>query len=585
MPIRVLSPEVASRIAAGEVVERPASVVKELLENAIDAGARTIQVEMEEGGLRLIRVADDGCGIPAGEVELAFARHATSKLTDVEDLNRITTLGFRGEALASIAAVSLVEMSTRSADEEVGTLLSLEAGQVVRRRPIGRPAGTTVTVENLFFNVPARRKFLRSPLTEAGHIQEIVTCYAMAYPDRRISLSHNGRLAFRSPGTGQLLDVLLELYGPETAGALLPLLPIPDEEPSPVLVSGFVSPPALHRADRRYMVFFVNGRWIRDKALTYAVQQAYHTLLPANRFPIAIIQIQLDPAEVDVNVHPTKTEVRFRAAGEVFRAVQRQVRAALVHQGATAAPFSLPGWGERSVSAAEIAARQQVLLAAGRSAAEQALRLIPPAEKPSPEPAPLSAPRLPILRVVGQVRQTYIIAEGPDGLYLIDQHAAHERILYEQMMSRSAAGAPLSQALLEPVVVSVDFRQQDVIHTYDEALRLAGFDMEPFGEGAYLLRAVPAVLAGRQDPRSALLEVIDELERGESPLSRRKEDMVMAAVCKRGAVKAGQTLTHEEMNELVRQLEATSSPQTCPHGRPTMIHLSVEALARQFLRS
>jgi DNA mismatch repair protein MutL len=584
MPIRILPPEVASRIAAGEVVERPASVVKELLENAIDAGARDIQIEVEEGGLRLIRVSDDGCGIPAGEVELAFARHATSKLSDVEDLNRIVTLGFRGEALASIAAVSRVEMSTRSADEEVGTQLSLEAGEIVRRRPVGRPPGTSITVENLFFNVPARRKFLRSPLTEAGHIQEIVTYYAMAYPARRISLTHNGRPIFRSPGTGNLLDVLLEIHGPETAGALLPIQTTA-EEPSPVMVSGYVSPPALHRADRRHMVFFVNGRWVRDKALAYAVLQAYHTLLPANRFPIAVVQIHLDPAEVDVNVHPTKTEVRFRAAGEVFRAVQRQVRAALVQQAPAAPQFHVPGWGERPSPSAEIVARQQMLMSAGRGAVEHALRLIPPAEEPAPEPAGTPPSRLPILRVVGQVRQMYIIAEGPDGLYLIDQHAAHERVLYEQMLSQATAGVPLSQALLEPQVVPVDLRQQDVIRTYDEELRWAGFELEPFGEGAFLLRAVPAVLAGRQDPRTALYEVLEELERGETPLARRKDAAVMAAVCKRGAVKAGQTLSHEEMTELVRRLEATSSPQTCPHGRPTMIHLSAEALARQFLRS
>lgn len=584
MPIRILPPEVASRIAAGEVVERPASVVKELVENAIDAGARTIQVEVEDGGLRLIRVSDDGCGIPAGEAELAFARHATSKLTDMDDLNRITTLGFRGEALASIAVVSRVEMSTRSTDEEIGIQLSLEAGEVVRRRPIGRPPGTTIAVENLFYNVPARRKFLRSPLTEAGHIQEITTFYALAYPERRISLSHNGRLIFRSPGTGRMLDVLLEIHGPETAGALLPIHAASDE-PAPITVSGYISPPALHRADRRHMVFFVNGRWVRDKALTYAVLEAYHTLLPANRSPIAVIQIFLDPAEVDVNVHPTKTEVRFRSAGEVFRAVQRHVRAALVQQGSAVPQFAAPSRREQSSTPAEMTARQQALMRAGRSAVEHALRLIPPAEESPLGPAGAPPSGLPILRVVGQVRQTYIIAEGPDGLYLIDQHAAHERVLYEQMLAQTAAGSSLSQALLEPEVVTVDLRQQDVIQTYDAELRAAGFALEPFGKEAYLLRAVPAVLASRQDPRSALYEVLEELERGEPPLARKKDAAVMAAVCKRGAVKAGQTLSHEEMTELVRRLEATSSPQTCPHGRPTMIHLSADALARQFLRS
>lgn len=591
MPIRVLPPEIASRIAAGEVVERPASVVKELIENALDAGAHTIQVEIQEGGARLMRVSDDGCGIPADEVELAFARHATSKLRSVDDLDHIGTLGFRGEALASIAAVSQLEMSTRAAGEDLGVALRLVGGEIVHRQPTGRPPGTRVSVENLFFNVPARRKFLRSPLTEAGHIQELVTFYALAYPDRRFSLTHDGRQILLTTGSGTLRDVLVEAMGVDIAGQLIPL----DQEASGdvegyVHVSGFISPPSLTRANRSNMIFFVNGRWIRDRSLAYAVVQAYHTMLPAGRFPISIIHITLDPSEVDVNVHPTKSEVRFRTPGRIFSAVQRSVRATLLVSASP--PQGYFPQGEDALRAEGIAgwdpARRAALLNAGRDMVDAALNLIPPAEERPLEGmegfADTARQRLPILRVVGQVRQMYIIAEGPDGLYLIDQHAAHERVLYERLRAGLEAGGIGSQHLLEPTVVHVGLGQQACVEDYADLLERAGFLIEPFGESSLLLRAIPDMLAGAPDPAQAFLDIVDELAGGETPLERARDAAVMAAVCKRSAVKAGQTLSHSEMEELVRQLEATSSPLTCPHGRPTMIHLSVDALARQFLR-
>ena len=571
MGIRVLPPEVASQIAAGEVVERPSSVVKELVENAIDAGARDVRVEVRRGGKTFIRVTDDGCGIPAAEVELAFHRHATSKLASADDLQRIATLGFRGEALASIAAVSRVTMVTRAAEEEVGTLIRLEGGRVVDRRSSGRPPGTTVTVEDLFFNVPARRKFLRSDLTERRHIDAWLTRYALAYPHLRFTVVHDGRETFRSPGNGQVREVLVAVFGLEVGGALLE---IPEEATvdGRVRVTGFVSPPSIHRANRGHITLFVNGRWVQDARLTYAVVQAYHTLLPTGRYPVAVVSVDLPPEEVDVNVHPAKVEVRFRDADGVFRAVQRAVRRTVVGGAPvpSVAPPAPARWIERD---RPIPAHRRVEVPKAEPAA---VPLQPPLE-PSARPG-----GLPPLRVIGQVGATYIVAEGPDGLYLIDQHAAHERVLYEQMMARREEGVP-SQRLLEPVTVEVSPEVAPAVEARLETLARLGLEVEPFGGNHFLVRSLPAVLAHAR-PAEVLLEVAEALGETRSPVEREVEEAIVRGICKRAAVKAGQVLTREEMEGLIRSLERCASPRTCPHGRPTMIRITVEQLAKEFGR-
>ncbi|HIE38833.1 MAG TPA: DNA mismatch repair endonuclease MutL [Anaerolineales bacterium] len=568
MGIRILSPEVASQIAAGEVVERPASVVKELVENSIDADAREIRVEVGQGGRRLIRVTDDGCGVPAAEAELAFHRHSTSKLASAEDLNHITTLGFRGEALASIAAVSRVTFLTRAAEEEAGTLLRLEGGRVVARRPVGRPPGTTVTVEDLFYNVPARRKFLRSEATERRHIDAWVTRYALAYPHLRFALTHDGREGFHSPGSGDLRDVLVAVHGVKTGAALLEIPEDPGSGSS-IRVRGFVGPPSLHRGDRGGITLFVNGRWIQDARLAYAVIQAYHTLLPTGRYPVATIFISLPPEEVDVNVHPAKAEVRFQDGNEVFRVVQRAVRRSVLEQAhipAASLPAS-PTWpGFRPSDR-----RPPVWAAQAQEPAVQPA--LPPREAPS---------GMPLLRVVGQVGAAYIIAEGPDGLYLIDQHAAHERVLYERMMAQREEGVP-SQGLLEPEPVDLSPETAGLVEAHRESLRRLGFELEPFGGSTFLVRALPAVLAHAR-AAEVLADVARALQEGRSQVAEETEQAVMRRVCKQAAVKAGQVLTREEMEGLVQALERCASPRTCPHGRPTMIHISVAQLAREFGR-
>ena len=386
MPIHILAPEVANQIAAGEVVERPASAVKELIENSLDAGATDIRVEVREGGRRLIRVQDDGCGIPAAEAALAFERHATSKLATADDLSHLSTLGFRGEALASIASVAQVALLTRARDEEIGTLIRMAEGREIGREPRGGPPGTLVTVEHLFANVPARLKFLKQPATEAAHIQQIVTRYALAYPERRLSLVSDGKLVFQSTGSGKLYDVLVKVYGLEMAREML-AVETNDERrttnddvpsafvlrPSSIVVTGYIGSPSLHRGNRSYITLFVNRRWFQDTSIAYSVIQAYHTMLPVGRYPVAVVFIELPPEEVDVNVHPTKAEVRFRESGAVFSAVQKAVRRTLtelapipqVGMGGAAAgspapdtvwpgsegmrptPFGGPSWSER----------------------------------------------------------------------------------------------------------------------------------------------------------------------------------------------------------------------------------------------
>lgn len=604
MPIRVLSETLAAQIAAGEVVERPASAVKELVENSLDAGALSVAVETREGGRRLIRVSDDGCGISEHEVGLAFHRHSTSKLAEAKDLDAIQTLGFRGEALASIASVAQVTMVTRTLSAASGTRIRVEGGNVASVQAVGAPGGTLVAVENLFFNVPARLKFMRSPSTERRHISALVTRYAMAYPSVRFRLIHDGRVVFRSSGSGELHQVLAEVMGADAARKMLPVgeaseegSAVPDDaQPSKVRVSGYTSQPELSRANRNQISVFVNGRWIQDRGLTFAVVQAYHTLLMTGRYPAAVILVTLPANEVDVNVHPTKAEVRFRDKDAVFSAVQRSVRRSLlgsdrirsVDQGSMS-----EGAGWRALGTASLA--NALAVAMPPSPVQGPLALpggtagtrhpIDPAAEWSPHEreGELAMPgRLPIMRVVGQIGAAYIVAEGPDGLVILDQHAAHERILYERFMSQREAGVS-TQHLLDAVPVELSADRASLLEAHLDQLNALGFLVEHFGGSTFLVRGMPALLGG-VSPAFALEAATDDLEGGERPLDREVEDRLIARVCKTAAVKAGQVLTQAEMSAMVRQLEACDAPYTCPHGRPTMVQLSRDSLTRQFGR-
>ncbi|MCS7056412.1 MAG: DNA mismatch repair endonuclease MutL [Thermoflexales bacterium] len=611
MPIHILPDALVARIAAGEVVERPASVVKELIENAIDAGATDIRVECAEGGRRLIRVTDNGSGIPAAEATLAFAHHATSKLNSAEDLAEIHTLGFRGEALASIASVSQVTCITRHAAEAGGTLLRFDGGRLITHERIGRAPGTTLTVEHLFARVPARLKFLKSTQTERGHIDGTVTRYALAYPHIRFTLVHDGRVSFQSPGSGHLRDVLVEVYGADAAAQMVEVgdasrvlspAPMASDSESFIAVYGYASLPTLDHANRGKITLFVNGRPVQDAKLSYAVVQAYHTLLMTGRYPIAVIMVRVPPAEVDVNVHPAKAEVRFRDADAVFAAVQRAVRRALLdNMTPPEAPTMLSGRTDlvegtsrlasatESASATDIIERPAQPSLTGSAAWERVgiPKQVGALERSTPQPAP-PAPTaarnsLPALRILGQLAESYILAEGPEGLYLIDQHAAHERVLWERLMAQHELGALASQHLLDPVPVTVPAESAHLLESQLDLLRNLGFEVEPFGGNTFLVRAVPALMI-QDDVATALREIVADLETGDAVLRKDLEARVLRRVCKRMAIKAGRVLSFAEMQALVRDLEACESPRTCPHGRPTMIYVGLKQIEKEFGR-
>ncbi len=571
MPIRVLPPQLAAKIAAGEVVERPASVVKELVENSLDAGATHVTVEVQGGGLELIRVTDDGEGIPVLDLEMAVERHATSKISTENDLQSIATMGFRGEALPSIAAVSRLTLTSRARGVEQGAYLRVRDSVVERKGAAGCPEGTSVTVQGLFENVPARRKFMRSAAAEAGRIHSTITQLAMGRPDVRFQLMANGKETFVSPGNGELRDTLACIYDATTAEAMLK---IAGADPQGRHAWGYASPPTIHRANRSAINFYVNRRWIQSRLLLQAVEEAYRNFLMDGQHPIAVLHVELPAEEVDVNVHPTKREVRFHQEGVVFSLVQRALRAALVAE----SPVPI-------MAVQPAGALPQTTPPRGKESAQEPLpwQSVIPAREATPgetTPAPMRK-ALSAMRVVGQAAGTYIIAEGSDGVYLIDQHAAHERVQFERVMKQAQERQPDIQGLLAPFVVDLTPGQIETLHAWGDTLTTFGFQGEPFGDGSYLLRGVPRDLRDTV-PQQLLTEVLDIMSKAQDT-SQAREALAASIAC-HSSVRAGDALTSEEMSGLVRQLEAAASPHTCPHGRPTMLHLSAGSLARGFGR-
>jgi DNA mismatch repair protein MutL len=670
MTIHILDPTVAAQIAAGEVVERPASVVKEMVENALDAQARSITVEARGGGLREIKVQDDGCGIPADQVELAFTRHATSKLRSADDLWNINTLGFRGEALPSIASVAQVACITRTASEETGTELRIAGGEIQARMPRGCSPGTSMSIRHLFYNTPVRRDYLRSDSTEMSAISLIVQQYALAYPDVRFSLLLDGKLALQTSGNGNLRDVLIEVYGLDVARQLLPVDMQQGEGTDTITIQGMISPPGLTRSSRGYLHIYVNRRAVQARSLLgHIIEEAYHTLLMKGKHPLAVLNIQVHPETVDVNVHPTKSDVRFRHQSRVTGVLGRAIRDALIEGAGVQSwadmtsdpegvprrfevrqssqeqqqnpPEAGPAWrvarsawntqysrwdvGGGDLPYASPAADDEPLFPDADASANASTTVnpdvtpdmtlpaasnqhhatppgaadsdLPPApdtpmdvdEATPPDPAPPATEqtrrgaRIPPLRVVGQVGMTYIVTESPNGMYLVDQHAAHERIAYERLMAQRGHGAIESQELLMPQTVELSPEAAQMLLGNADALAEWGFTLEPWGEGMVRVRAVPAILQ-LENLQTALLEITDYLkgEGGSTPDDWR-EAMLTTLSC-HTSVRAGQSLELEEMRTLLRQLEQCTNPHTCPHGRPTMILLTPDQLERQFGR-
>ena len=577
MPIKKLSQDVASKIAAGEVVERPLSVVKELLENAIDAQASEIEILIENAGQRLIQVMDNGVGIPIAETEIAIQRYATSKLTSLEDLESIQTLGFRGEALASIASVARLSLATRAVGEEMGSLTRVEGGQVMERSAAGLNSGTRVMVEDLFFNVPARRKFLKAENTERHAIAELVSRYALYYSAIRIKLLVEGRQLLLTNGNDDRREILAQIYDVSIARNLLDLK-VTDEY---LGVEGFISPLTLTRSNRKEIFFFLNGRGISDASLGAAVTQAYHNLLMVGRFPLAAIFLKIDPREVDVNVHPTKAEVRFRESRRIFSLLHSAVRKSIstLADIPTVSPSIWTGWKSenRSIDPAWSMAAKSDSKNFGMGSEQTPVHSLEGSRPMSETPLV----KVPLLRLIGQIGRTYLVAEGPDGLYLIDQHAAHERVLFEKFLNKTLP--PGSQYLLEPIVVQIPERLEGDFQTQLDLMTRIGFSIENFGPAAYRIQAVPQIIS-QLDPTEAFLSALEEDDEDATLVEQEKDKQLIARICKRAAVKGGQVLSIDEQERLVRDLEQCESPRTCPHGRPTMIHLSVDMLERQFGR-
>jgi DNA mismatch repair protein MutL len=580
MPIRLLSPEVSSQIAAGEVVERPASVVKELLENSLDAGATSISILVEDAGKKLIEVADDGHGIPSAELELAAARHATSKLVRSDDLFSIGTLGFRGEALASIGSVSRMTITSRVKDEKEGARLQVEGGMANKLTKVGTTVGTTVSIEDIFFNVPARLKFLKTDTTERRTIDTLVTRYALAYPDKRFKLTEGSKVSLQTSGDGDRRAILASLYGVDVAKQMLEVM----AEEEGYRLSGFISPTSVTRSNRKEITFFINGRWVQEIALNTALLQAYHTMLMVGRYPMSALLLEIDPREVDVNVHPAKAEVRFRSQDKIFSFVQRSTRKALLAY--SPVPNVAPSlWGTtRTIPSESNPSSVGLDWAIGHDEEIGTRDQRAKSSQPSTgSEAQGSFERIPLMRLIGQIGATYLVAEGPDGLYLVDQHAAHERVLFEKLMAQHEMQKISSQALLTPETVTLPPQAAKLLTEQLPALNRFGFDVNEFGPNTFQVRAMPTLFTGG-DSSAALRALVEDFEEDETPLQNEIEAKLAARVCKRMAVKGGQTLSTDEQRALLTDLEACDSPRTCPHGRPTMIHLSVDMLERQFGR-
>jgi len=651
--IRILPDQVANKIAAGEVVERPASVVKELLENSLDAGAATLRVEVESGGRRLLRVLDDGCGMLRDDALLAFERHATSKLREVKDLLSISTLGFRGEALPSIASVSRLLLETRSPEEATGTCIEIAGGKMLRCEEAALAGGTAVTVRDLFYNVPARKKFLRTEQTELAHIASLVTHYSLAHPDKTFRLIGGAHELLHVTPVGTLAERVYQIFGSQVLDDLVEigvrekelfLLPAsvppseaiaayrsePEEPPKRTFrLRGFFSRPQVQKANRNSIFIFVNRRLIRDRLLLHALSSAYHNLMPPAAYPFALLFLECDAEEVDVNVHPSKTEVRFRHGSFVHDFVRDVLRERLMESrpAPSFSPAPRPSQAEQPVArlpysefsqmledelppAASMEAPPPVLSEfALRPPAAPAPRLdfSAPALEVTPGPAPsgkllrrpdthgefpaeaipppeMSLSVLSELRPLGQIHESFIIAAGRDGLWIIDQHVAHERILFEQVLKQRAAGQVEMQRLLMPLILQLTPEQQIDFARIADELNASGFETEPFGNRTIAVKAAPAAV-NPTDLEKILFEILESTEaelRGASLDEIRRG--ICASIACRAAIKINTRLDAAKMEWLLRTLAQTDCPMSCPHGRPIALHYSTREILKAFHR-
>jgi DNA mismatch repair protein MutL len=643
--IRILSDLVANQIAAGEVVERPASVVKELLENSLDAGATRIRVEVEAGGRKLIRVTDNGHGMLADDALLAFERHATSKLRTSDDLLSIATLGFRGEALPSIASVSRLTLETRSADEETGTIVEINGGSIQRVEPAGLPVGTTITIRDLFYNTPARRKFLRSEQTELSHIAALVTHYALANPTRHLELHSSTQALLTAPATASSGDRLFQIFGRDTSSHMIPTaaeidfaragLPEPPpwkrepdyEPPAPGMLrlSGFVSKPDLQKLNRNSIYIFVNGRLIRDRLILHALTEAYRNIIPPTSYPVVLLFLEMPPEEVDVNVHPAKTEVRFRQSAFIHDFVRDTIRNTLMHARPAAdflhalnnnSPLAsasllvdvspLPGeqaqpgfdpqfppatFGSETAIATDDAAPFSLQSISQPSVTNRLDFNQPPIPvgysdatplQPDGEAQTLNA--LATLRPLGQLRESFILAVNDEGLWIVDQHVAHERVLFEKILRDREIERVQRQRLLMPVLIDLLPAQMVSFAYLADELERNGFEAEPFGPNTIAIKAAPVGLEGRELERmlEEVLAVPDRVQQTENSETRRHR--IAASIACHAAIKINTPLEPTKIDWLLRELARTEHPTSCPHGRPIALRYSLKDIQKAFQR-
>jgi len=652
--IHVLPEHVANKIAAGEVVERPASVVKELLENALDAASRRIRIQVEGGGKKLIQITDDGCGMVRDDALLAFERHATSKIRNADDLLTVATLGFRGEALPSIASVSRLRLETRAPEDSAGTVIEIAGGKILKVEAAGLPTGTSITVRDLFFNVPARRKFLRSESTELAQIASLVTHYALAHPDKHFELHSSVNAMLIAAPVASHQERIYQVFGRETLdqllsiAAMLPLarvgLPQPppwakrDEEedtnkfvPGELRLHGFVSKPEIQKLNRNSMFVFVNGRLIRDKLIQHALTDAYRNILPPTVYPVVLLFLEIPTTEVDVNVHPSKTEVRFRQQSAIHDFVRDSVRAALmkarpvpqftreISAQPTASPSLSPGsvWqGSLTREATAVAVGEFGVTQADADFALSAPSLPPISQRfefrdsfdldanaamsvprfqtqhipdpgcagELPEIATNNVPVIESLKPLGQVRDSFILAVSEEGLWIIDQHVAHERVLFEKVLRQRAAERVESQRLLMPLILELTPEQQAIFVELCDELRRNGFDAEPFGSRTVAVKTAPAGVDAA-DVERMLHELVTQFEREHQALNLEiARARIAASIACHAAIKINTPLTQDKMEWLLRELARTDCPMSCPHGRPVMLRYSVKDIQKAFKR-
>ena len=588
MGIRLLPPEVSALIAAGEVIERPVSVIKELIENAMDADASRIRIETLGGGLESMFVVDNGCGIGQKEMGLAFQRFSTSKVYTVSDLEDIQTLGFRGEALYSIAAVAEIHLESRERSSSHGARIVVNQGTVLDQGPAAVGEGTLVRVNRLFQNFPARLKFLKSARSESGRIQALLHRLAIVNPKIAFELRQERSRPFITSGSDDLRDVMAVIYGHQFARMMIPINSLNDEQSrGGCYISGIIGMPEQTRANRSHINLSVNGRWFRSRTLTYAFEQAYHGFIEGRRFPVGSVHIRVPNEDVDVNIHPTKLEVQFKYEDLVFSTIRDTVRQALldfssvpsvnVNTTTKDVSFYTKPLGDmwpsifldnRVNDGNPVFSASDIDVAKPEKNREERLAL-PPRDT------------LPLLRVLGQISNSYIVSEGPDGVYLVDQHAAHERIIYDEISNGSLNETPPTQTLMEPVLIDLDDSQISTFTENRELFSKLGVDYEPFGNNTILIRAIPTLLS-EANPTQAITGILEALDEGS--LFETWDEKAAYSVACHAAIRAGKSLSTREMELLLRQLESCVQPNTCPHGRPTLVRISLQQLERYFSR-